>query len=587
MKKVLEFLFLSVAVIASSCNRDGVITANPAPEILLGEEGGIYSVKVGNEVRLAPDYKDAEGATFEWRIENDVVGTERSYIFYGEEAGSVYITLRVANTSGEDVEELRVDVLDLEIPTIDIVGDKELLLALGTEKLFTTSVVETTLPTTISWTLNGTKCGDGESYMFKAESVGKYTLRATATNSDGEAWNEVLIEVLAQEDMPFVWDFDRTTYHTVAGRKLLIAPSAISATEDVEFDWQVEGNEDISGSGASFIFTATEAGEYKITAMAKAEKDGKEISLERKFEVTVYEDGEFYRAKSAASKTDWNRVYEYTPAPGQFINELKTGGFNGTQTTPEAAIAYAEARMSQTDSEGNPNPIWVSLGGFGGYIIVGFDHSIDNSGDYDLGILGNSFNGSSEPGVVWVMQDENGNGEPDDTWYELAGSETGKAETIQNYAVTYYRPSGAGMPVQWSDNMGNNGEIDYLKVYHNQEYYYPLWIEADSYTLRGTRLEPRNYDASGKGTYWVNEEYDWGYVDNWSPIDRLTNSGNSNAEANANHFKIANAIDFEGESVELKYIDFVKVQVAVNAKSGWLGELSTEVFGFYDYNMKK
>jgi hypothetical protein len=25
----------------------------------------------------------------------------------------------------------------------------------------------------------------------------------------------------------------------------------------------------------------------------------------------------------------------------------------------------------------------------------------------------------------------------------------------------------------------------------------------------------------------------------------------------------------------------------VNAKSGWLGEVSTEVFGFYDYNMKK
>jgi hypothetical protein len=29
------------------------------------------------------------------------------------------------------------------------------------------------------------------------------------------------------------------------------------------------------------------------------------------------------------------------------------------------------------------------------------------------------------------------------------------------------------------------------------------------------------------------------------------------------------------------------VQVGVNAKSGWLGEVSTEVFGFYDYNMKK
>ena len=297
--------------------------------------------------------------------------------------------------------------------------------------------------------------------------------------------------------------------------------------------------------------------------------------------------GEFYRARTAESKADWNKVYEYTPAPGQFINELKTGGFDGTQTTPEAAVAYAEARMSQTTADGTPNPIWVSLGGFGGYIVVGFDHSIDNSGGYDIGILGNSFSGSSEPGIVWVMQDENGKSLPDDTWYELAGSETGKAETIQNYAVTYYRPTEPKQPVKWTDNQGNSGEIDYLKQFHRQDYYYPLWIEADSYTLTGTRLEPRNYDASGNGTYWVNVEYDWGYADNFSPIDRLTDEDNAGASANANHFKISNAIDANGKHKELKYIDFVKVQVGVNAKSGWLGEVSTEVFGFYDYNIKK
>ena len=65
----------------------------------------------------------------------------------------------------------------------------------------------------------------------------------------------------------------------------------------------------------------------------------------------------------------------------------------------------------------------VSLGGFGGYIVVGFDHSIQASGGYggyDFSITGNQFSGSSEPGVVWVMPDENGNGEPDDgPWYEL------------------------------------------------------------------------------------------------------------------------------------------------------------------------
>ena len=296
--------------------------------------------------------------------------------------------------------------------------------------------------------------------------------------------------------------------------------------------------------------------------------------------------GEFYRARTAESKADWNKVYEYTPAPGQFINELKTGGFDGTQTTPEAAVAYAEARMSQTTADGTPNPIWVSLGGFGGYIVVGFDHSIDNSGGYDIGILGNSFNGSSEPGVVWVMQDENGDGKPNDTWYELAGSETGKAETIQNYEVTYYRPSEPQQPVQWTDNKGNSGQVDYLKQYHRQDFYYPMWVEADSYTLTGTCLKERNYDASTNGTYWVNPHYDWGYADNFSPIDRLTDDENTNADINANHFKISNAIDTAGKAKHLDYIDFVKVQVGVNTKSGWLGEVSTEVCGFYDYRLK-
>ena len=134
-------------------------------------------------------------------------------------------------------------------------------------------------------------------------------------------------------------------------------------------------------------------------------------------------------------------------------------------------------------------------------------------------------------------------------------------------------------------NEGNNGEIDYLKQFHRQDYYYPLWIQEDSYTLTGTCLKARNYDASGNGSYWVNAEYDWGYADNFSPIDRLTDDNNQSAAANPNHFRISDAIDSKGKAVELKYIDFIKVQTGVIAQSGWLGELSTEVFSFYDCNM--
>ena len=263
---------------------------------------------------------------------------------------------------------------------------------------------------------------------------------------------------------------------------------------------------------------------------------------------------------------DMLKVYDYTPAPGQFINDMVASGFDGSQTTQAKAVEYAEARLEKG--------LYVSLGGFGGYIVVGFGHKVRNYPQHDFKIVCNAFDGSSEPGIVWVMQDENGDGKPNDTWYELVGSESGKSETIQNYAVTYYRPTEPKGAVRWSDNIGNSGEITYLGGKHSGDSYYPQWIENDSYTLTGTRLEARNYND---GVNWINPCYEWGYADNQSPEDFV-------AKSKSNLFDIANAVDAEGKRVELGYINFVKVQCAVNAVSGSLGELSTEICGVLDIN---
>ena len=133
----------------------------------------------------------------------------------------------------------------------------------------------------------------------------------------------------------------------------------------------------------------------------------------------------YYRAPSAGSSDSKVKVYHLRPAPGQFIAQI-------SGQTEEEACRYAETRMNVQNN-------YVSLGAWGGYIIVGFDHSVYNkpdvssNGGYDFAIIGNPFDGSSEPGIVYVMQDENGDGLPNDTWYELRGSETGKAETYQHY----------------------------------------------------------------------------------------------------------------------------------------------------------
>lgn len=346
---------------------------------------------------------------------------------------------------------------------------------------------------------------------------------------------------------PNIINNGKTSYRLQVGDEIRLAPN-IENDHEASFIWSIEGS--VVSTERAYIFTAESRGIIRITFCVTT------TSGEAKQEYTI-------------DVIDRFTVYDYTPAPGQFINELKTGGFDGTQTTPELAITYAERRLT----EGS----WVSLGGFGGYIIIGLDQSIDNGEGADFAIACNTFDGSSEPGVVWVMKDENGDGEPNDRWYELAGSETGKSETVHNYEVTYYRPTEAMMPVEWTDNQGNSGAISYLESFHSQEYYYPLWIEADSYTLRGTLLKARNYDSTGSGAMWVNPHYDWGYADNASPEDYVT------AER-ANHFDIANAIDGQGGAVTIEHIDFVKIQCAVQAESGWHGELSTEVCGLYNLN---
>lgn len=569
MIRFLEFLFLSVVLITSSCNRDEVISTELPPRILL-DEGTTYSVKQGYEIRIAPRYENVASASFEWTMEGEVVCRERAFVFYGEGVGAFYVELTVTTHVGSDTVEFRIDVTERETPTISILGDEQRIVALGESLMLDAQMRSTSLDTTVEWLLADEVVGSGLQYTFRAEAVGVYEVVVRATNADGVAEDSVSCEVRAAEDMPFIYEFASTEYHGVCGRKILITPTRLSVNGDVSYRWTVDGAEVEDYNAAGYTLLCDTAGSHTVEVCAEAVVGDAKVNISHSFTVSVYDEASFCRAATSESLATCTRVYEYMPAPGQFINELRTGGFDATHTTMAAACDYAEERMAAGS--------WVSLGGFGGYIVVGFDHSIDNSADYDLAIIGNSFDGSSEPGVVWVMQDENGNGMPDDTWYELAGSETGKAETVQHYAVTYYRPSGAQMPVRWSDNLGNSGEIDYLSQFHTQDYYYPLWVEEASYTLTGTRLEARNYDSSGNGSIWIQPHYDWGYVDNCSPTDFDT-------ATRSNLLDISHARDFEGEAVTLSHIDFVKVQCAVNAKSGWLGELSTEVCGFMDYNL--
>lgn len=134
--------------------------------------------------------------------------------------------------------------------------------------------------------------------------------------------------------------------------------------------------------------------------------------------------------------------------------------------------------------------------------------------------------------------------------------------------------------------VNNSGVIYAIDINTFKEVGRITGFTSPRYTLYGPCLKSRTYDQSGNGSYWVNGEYDWGYADNFGN-DRLSEDDNAAAGAMKVYFKISNAVDKNGQPANLKYIDFIRVQTGVNAKAGWLGENSTEVFGFTDENINQ
>lgn len=572
------------ALLPAACNRDGFVEARPAPSIELDSPTGIYETKVGRPVTIAPRLSDADGAAVRWEEAGVLLSTAAVLTYSWDEAGEHYIVLTVGNDGGVVSEEIRVDVLELMPPAISLPFAGEVLtIRTGTEYTLAPEIANSdTDDFRVEWRVGGEVVSESMQYTFAADTQGDYEVECRAANADGSDMRRFTIRVVDVMPCtlffrPISRLFPSTDRYTFAGRPVYLAP-VVGNLAGERWEWSVDGKA-VAADGPAFVFTPVAAGSYLVSLTV----DGSATASVRVICV-VGDESSRRRTATASDSPASNRVYEWIPAPGQFVGDTQTGGMTGSETTPELAAGWAEERLR--------NNLFVSLGGFGGYIVVGFDHSVARSaGGYDFAIQGNAFfnagtseGGSNEPGIVYVMQDVNGNGLPDDEWYELRGSETGLPSTIQDYAVTYYSPPAPAMNVQWTDNCGNSGCIDYLKAFHRQESYYPAWIEEDSYTLRGTRLGSRTSQDPSTG-FWNNGAFDWGYADNMGS-DNLSGSDDVTGDGQRNGFRIANAMLPDGTPVELQYIDFVKVQTGVNAKSGWLGENSTEVFGFRDLSVE-
>lgn len=273
-----------------------------------------------------------------------------------------------------------------------------------------------------------------------------------------------------------------------------------------------------------------------------------------------------------------SKVWEYNPAPGQFVNVLPEYEEGDTQ---ESMRSKAEEAICFDRTPG-----MISLGGFGGYVTVSFDHPVVNlHGRYDFKIYGNAFvsdteTASSEPGIVMVSADTNGNGLPDDEWYELAGSEYTSPETFHHFSINYFRPSDGAIPVPDPDNKAII-DTKYIRfttndpsmpegfiqrnTFHTQKYW-PEWITEGNLTFTGTRL-PDNVIESVNAFSAL--PFAWGYADN-------------EPNTSCKGFSLDWAVDSEGKPVILREIDFIRIYTAECQQMGWLGEESTEVSGGED-----
>lgn len=289
-----------------------------------------------------------------------------------------------------------------------------------------------------------------------------------------------------------------------------------------------------------------------------------------------------------------SKVLAYVPAPGQFVNKMPRSEAGDTQQTMNAKVLAAIGRQSPKQ-KGNE---LITLGGWGGYVVVGFDHRIENrEGLCDFRVLGNAFERASEAGVIMVAEDKNGNGQPDeDEWYEIAGSgEQPEREAFyeqarkagndlgiyHGYRLTYYRPTDEPEApsdrtidyIRWTDSFGKSGYVQ-KNSYHTQSYY-PTWLGREI-SFEGTKLPHNVINEKPENPYdglFVRHSFRYGYADNHPNT------------ADGSAIDIAWAVDRNRKPVQLSGIDFIKIYTGVMSDNGWIGESSTEIEGVEDLHL--
>jgi hypothetical protein len=242
-------------------------------------------------------------------------------------------------------------------------------------------------------------------------------------------------------------------------------------------------------------------------------------------------------------------VVDYSPAAGQFVTDPN---FNDPARALGAPVGGGINNADNTSA--------VTLGGVGGSITLGFDHTVLDHPNNPLGmdaiVFGNAFYLLGDPEKRWaeaalieISYDANNNNIADDSWFTIPGSSL-------TAPITLPLPSVFDGPVLINDPSAGAGNESY-------------WGYADMSPV--LILGDTDADNVVDNLTITAEEF-YTVPDNPMTLDIDPGSGGGDA------FDIAWAIDpLTGDPAGLPGFDFIRITTAVDATNGALGEMSAEI----------
>jgi hypothetical protein len=328
-----------------------------------------------------------------------------------------------------------------------------------------------------------------------------------------------------QGDLEGVGASNRNTgsYHASPGKTLVLSPVRVL----------IGYNADNSDGEPSYSWTVTPPGGNSYTS------SGEFLTLNPQaagtWQVSVTVTGRNFITGSNVSKTAATQV-------------ICDAGSLTPGTFPSLTKHFSPGQFTESGTGAG----W-SLGSFGGYLIAKVNHKAQYT------IIGNPFGTWEEPGVIWVQEDNNNNGLPDEMWYELnVGS---RPDVTRRYSLKYFKYGDGSMTneygqiirdIYWVDNAGRTGTISggwpHRWGVSNAN---GAWV-----TYTGTLLGVAGDTKLGLQyiNYWDN------CVDTFQTV-----------------FPVSAAIASNGNAVSLTNVRFLKVHTGVLSFGSALGEVSTEV----------